>query len=798
MLLKNYIITAARNIKKHKVFSLINIAGLAIGLSVFILGYLFLAFNDSFDNFHKDAGRIYGIVQVLSSNNQVKEYSAIIPAPFMPALRSEFPEIEDAVRFNNAPPVTVTLGDKKIPENRVYFADSNFFSFFTFKIVQGNPASVISESNTVVLTESAALKYFGSENPIGRVLTFNSTVDVRVTGVVKDLPLNSSIQFDFLTSMETARSMYGWMEDWHANAAATFLRLPKGFDPAKLNAKFPGFLQKYIKPAPNAPERLLLLPLLDFRTRADSVRLQSFFTWGIPYEICYFFIFLSLAALLVVCINFMNLYTAQNMGRSLEVGLRKVVGANRFELVKQFLGESILLALIALPVSMILYQFLKKAFIAWVGADLYISILDYPASLVVFLAITVIVGCTAGSYPAFFLSAFQPSQMLKGFLKAGKKKSLMRKILVVSQFATAVILIVFTTVTGNQMDYLRKMDFGFKRDGLLLIPLPGNARDNIQPMKEKLLMNSSISLVSAGQQRPVNYPGRKYRVIPEGTNETEKWTMRGIAVDYDFIEMLDIKIKQGRSFSRKYSDEGNFIINETAAHQLKWQDPVGKRLTLGAKNGIITGVFKDCLFDDIHFKIEPTVLYIEPKDFNYLFVKIATSAQSSQSLPGIISYIKEQWHSLEPNLPFEYSLLENVFNDHYQYINQMALIFGLIGTFAIFVSCLGLLGLTSYMMTQRTREIGIRKAIGASGNIILKMLFSEFMRLIALANLIGWPLAYLIVGSYLKWTWAYRTNVNISAFIFAAVVTFAAAALAISYHTFKASRINTVTALKYE
>lgn len=795
MLLKNYIITAARNIKKHKVFSLINIVGLSIGLAVFILGYLFLAFNNSFDNFHKNAGRIYGIVQVLSSNNQVKEHSAVVPSPFLAAMKSEFPEIEDAIRINNAAQVTITLGDKKIPENRVYFADSNFFTFFTFKMVQGDPATVLNESNTTVITESAAIKYFGNENPMGRVLTFNNKVDVRVTGVVKDLPLNSSIQFDFLTSMATAKSIYDWMEDWRSNTVMTFVLLSKGFNPAKLTAKFPGFLQKYIQKTPNAPERLYLLPLLEFRTRAESVRLQSFFTWGIPYEMCYFFILLSLAALLVVCINFMNLYTAQNMGRSLEVGMRKVAGATRFELIKQFLGESILLALIALPISAILYQFLKQAFMTWVGANLYISILDYPVSILVFLGITFIVGCIAGSYPAFFLSAFHPYQMLKGFLKAGKKKTLMRKILVVSQFLAAVILIVFTTTTRSQMDYLRKMDFGFKRDGVLYMPLPENSRDNIQTMKEKLLMNSAISLVSASQQRPVNYPGRKYRVIPEGTNETEKWTMRGIAVDYDFIEMLDIKITQGRSFSRKYADNGNFIINEKAARQLKWQDPVGKRLTLGDKNGIIVGVARDFLFDDIHFKVEPTILHIEPKNFNYIFIK--TSA-SPQSLPGVISYIKEQWNKLEPDLPFEYSSVENLFNDHYQYVNQLALIFGIIGLFAIFVSCLGLLGLTSYMMAQRTREIGIRKAIGASGNTIFKMLISEFMRLIALSNLIGWPLAYLVVKGYLDWAWAYRTNLNIGAFIFAAIVTFAAAAFAVTYHTLKASRINTVQALKYE
>lgn len=795
MLFKNYIVTALRNLRKHKVFSLINISGLAIGLSIFILGHLFLAFNNSFDNFHKNADRIHGIVQVVSSSNQVEEHSAIIPAPFVPAMSSEFPEIKDSVRFYKSPRVMVKYGEKNIPENKVFFADPNFFTFFTFDMVLGDPETALDELNAMVLTESAAMRYFGGENPVGRVLTFNNTVDIRITGVVKDLPLNSSIQFDFLVSMETAKSMYNWMEDWHSNVTASFIRLPEEFNPAGLTAKFPGFLHKYIQDTSDAPKRLYLLPLLDFRSKAEKVRLQSYFAWGIPYEICYFFIFLSLAALLVVCINFMNLYTAQNMGRGLEVGMRKVVGATRFELKKQFLGESVLLAFLALPVALFLYQFLRQAFIAWVGANIDISVIDYPGSMLTFIGLTLVVGIIAGSYPAFFLSAFQPCRVLKGTLRAGKKKALLRKILVVSQFVMAVILIVFTTATRNQLDYLNKMDFGFKRNGVLYIPLPGNARDNFQFLKEKLLMNTAVNFVSAAQYLPVNYPGSKYRVIPEGIDKDEKWTMRGIAVDYDFIEMLGIKIKQGRSFSRKYTDTGNFIINETAARQIKWKEPVGKSLTVGGKKGIIIGVTNDFLFDDIHFKIEPTFLHIEPKNFNYIFVK--TSA-SSRSLPDVISYIKMQWNEFLRDITFEYTFLDNLFSDHYQYITRMALIFGLIGGFSIFVSCLGLMGLTSYMMAQRTREIGIRKAFGASRNTILKMLFSEFMRLIALSNIISWPLAFFLVETYLRWAWAYRTDITVGSFVFAAVVTFTAAAVSIMYHTYKASRINTVEALKYE
>lgn len=795
MLIKNYVVTAIRDMKKNNFFSLMNILGLSIGLSVFILAALFTAFNLSYDTFHPKAERIFGVVQIISSSNQEKTNSAIIPAPFLPAMKNDFPEIEDSVRFTIMSNVVLKHKEKNFAERGVYLVDPNFLTFFNFKLIQGNPESVLAQKNSVVITESSAIKYFGNENPVGQSLTINNSVDVRITGVVKDPPLNSSIKFDFLVTFETARLFYNWIEDWSKSTTASFILLRKGCNPGTIISKFPAFIKKYIPVSPETPERLTLFSLLDFRSKTDKFNLVSYLLWSMPFEVLYFFITLAIAALLVVCINFMNLYTANSMGRAKEVGLRKVVGATRFELIKQFIGESTLMAFIALPIAIIIYQFLRPAFISYMGVNSDIILWHYPAIIPVLLGVTFIVGIFAGSYPAFFLSAFKSTEVLKGSFKSGKKGVFTRKILVTSQFILSIILVVFTIAVKNQLNYLYTMDFGFNRENIITIRLSESSRPNYQPMKEKLLMNSNIKAVSAGYLIPVATLALDFNVIPEGANESDKLNMEGISVDYDFIELLNIKVKQGRSFSRQYNDADSIVINETAARQLNWENPVGKSLDFNGKKWVIIAVVKDFIYRDIHFKMDPIMFYMEPKKFNYMYIKIDVAS----SLPNVLSYIEQNWKTLEPDLPFQdYALFEHVFDEHYRYMTEMTLIFGLIGGFAIFVASMGLLGLTSYVVTQKTKEIGIRKAIGASVNSIFKMLTSEFLWLIVLANIIGLPLSYLLLDRFLRWGWSFRVNITGGIFIFACVLTFVTSIASITYHTLKAAHINPVEALKYE
>jgi len=794
MLLKNYVTIALRDMRKHKFFSLLNIFGLSVGLSVFILAALFVVFNLSFDRFHPNAKRIYGIVQILPSSNQEKTVSAILPAPFLPAMKSDYPEIEDGVRFTVMNNIMVTYNEKKFGEPGVYFVDPNFLDFFNFKLSQGN-SSVLGQKNSMVITKSAALKYFGNENPVGQSFTFNNTVDVRITGVAEDPPLNSSMKFNFLVTFDTAKVLNKKMESWSSNTASAFVLLHKDCTPDTLKGKFPGFIKKYLPVTPETPERLTLFPLLDFRSKAENFDMVTYLSWSIPFEVLSFFIILAIIALLVVCINYMNLYTANSMSRAREIGMRKVIGASRFELIKQFLGESILMAFIALPISIIIYQFLRPAFISYIGQNCDIVLWHYPSMFPVILGVTLIVGIVAGSYPAFFLSAFNPLQVLKGSFKSGKKGVLTRKILVTIQFIFTIILVVFTIAVKSQLNYLYKMDFGFNRDNIITVDLNEGSKANYQTMKEKLLMNPDIRAVSAGELIPVATMAPDFNVIPEGKDGSSPWLMKGFSVDYDFIELYDIQIKQGRSFSRDFNDASNIIINETASRYLNWDNPVGKTLDFKGKKWMIIGIVKDFIYRDIHFKMEPLLLYMEPGKLNYMFIKTA----SSSSLSAVHSYIEQNWNTLEPSLPYQKGmLLENVFDNHYRYMTQMALTFGLIGGFAIFIASMGLLGLTSYVLAQKTKEIGIRKAIGASVPTIFKMLAFEFLGLIVLANIVGLPISYLLVDQFLQWGWHYRVSIEIGILVFSSILIFISSFLSIIYHTLKAAKTNPVLALKYE
>jgi len=793
-LIRNYLITAFRNIRKHKTFSLFNIASLAAGLSIFILATLYGAFNRSFDTFHKNADRIQNLVQVKRTGNAGRQNSAVLPAALPLELKREFPEVEQAVRFSRSR-VVLKRGAQKFNESRFFFVDPGFLTVFDFGAVRGHPETALSEVNTVVLTEDSALKYFGKEDPVGKLLTLNTKVDLKITSVVKNPPPNTSLGFDFLASFETARPLQDWMDGRFTDGAGAFVVLAEGAEAKDLTAKLPAFIKKYYQGAPDAPERLFLLPLTEFRRNAESLNLRTHLDWGKPYSIVFFFYLIAAAALIMVCINFMNLSTAYHMVRAKEVGMRKVVGASRAELIRQFLGESVLMAFIALPLAVIIYQFLAEAFISFIDYDIDLALTSHPSVLPVMLGVTFLVGILAGSYPAFFLSSFKPASVLKRQQPSGGKGAAARKILVVAQFVLSIVLIVFTSATRNQLGYLHQMDFGFEWQDVLAIPISGSARANLQSFQDRLVRNPRIISVSGSRYRPVNAPGLALDVIPEGHVERDKWTMKGYAVDYGFIEMLGIRMASGRSFSRDHADADGLIINETAARQLKWEDPVGKRLSVAGKKGVVIGVARNFVFNDVHFKPEPALLYLSPDELQYLLVKTSPGASNDT---GVQAFIKAEWDSLVPDLPFESLSLDFQFEDHYKYIGQMSTTVGLVGAFSLLVASMGLLGLTSYAVSRRTKEIGVRKALGASISSIFKLLFSEFMRLIAAANIIAWPLAYFLIDGFMRWAFSYRAVTGVGLFAAASLLTVLASVAAISYHTLKAARTNPQEALRNE
>ncbi|MCJ7487444.1 MAG: ABC transporter permease [Candidatus Aminicenantes bacterium] len=793
-MIRNYFVTAMRNIARHKVFSLFNIAGLAVGLAIFILAAQYGAFRRSFDAFHGKAARTFLTVGVNRTGNAGRQNSSILPAALTAEMKSVFPEVEEAVRIIRSR-VVLKNGDRKFNESHFFYVDPAFLRTFDFAMVRGRPETALAGTSSIVLTESSARKYFGGEDPVGKVLTLNGTLDLVVSGVAKEPPLATSLHFDFLAPFETARALDGRIDDRFAASTDAFVVLTEGAAPAQLETEFPAFLKRYYMDAPDAPERLFLLPLRSFHNRAEPLKLITRLDWGRPYSIVTYFYLIAAAALLMVCINFMNLAAAWQAVRAREVGLRKVVGASRAELVRQFLGESVTTAFIALPAAVLLFYLIEPAFIAYMGFDMDLSIASYPTVVPVLLAVTLAVGLLAGSYPALVLSSFRPAVVLKGARLGKAKGSLPRKIMIVSQFALSIILLVLTGATRNQLNYLGRMDFGLSRSDVISVPLPVQARDDLPVLKDRLLEDPRVTAVSASLILLGNHPGLALDVIPEGTHGTDRWAMRGFAVDYGFIEMLGIRTTRGRSFSRDYDDESSLVINETAAKELGWEDPLGRRLTVRGKVGTIVGIVNDFLYNDVHFKCEPTVLYRDPGEFAQLLVKTRAGAADDASL---LAAIEDRWNAVAPDLPFEPVTLDDVFKDHYKYIDQMSTVFGLVAGFALLVASMGLLGMASYAVGRRAKEIGIRKTLGATDNTVFKMLLSEFLRLIALSNVIALPVAFFLIRSFLRWAWSYRVETGPGLFAFVSALTLAISFGAIAYHTLKAARTNPVEALRHE
>lgn len=794
---KNYLLVALRNLKKQKLFSLINIIGMAVGMA----GFAFFAHTAGVklnaDKFHKNADRIYSVIQVLPLENKDEEHTAYTPAPLLPALRSEFPEIEDGVRVFPAGRMTLKREDDSFYENGILFVDPNFLTFFTFEMVAGNPQTALSEPYSIVLSEAAALKYFGDENPIGKVLTLEKNINVTVTGVTKNIPRTSSIRFEFLVSMETCRSLSDMLGDWTANRHTAFLLLPEGFNKVRLEEKLPAFIEKYIADSPESTKQMYLFPFLDIRLKSNHI--TSFMASSYMVSV---FIFFSIGVLLllVVCINFINLSTARYMHRTKEIGMRKVIGARRSQLIMQFLGESILLSFLALPAAVIIYELIHPIFSSYlesavlgIATTVSNSIWNYPFLLKYLFIAAFLTGIFSGIYPAFFLSSFQPVQVLKGSLHSGKKKRRGSKIMIVFQFSLSIIFIAFASILKNQSDHLLKADFGFNRDRVTVLQISGEARSNLELIKTEISRHPDVVSVSASANLPGVWSSMR-PAVPPGVSEDEAITVEAYGIDYNFIEALDMRILQGRSFSRDYADSNNFIINETAVKRFQWEDPVGQQLKVGDQTGTVIGVVKDFLFADLGFSLPPAVLQLEPENLNFMLVKYS----SLGSFKSIRELLKEQWHIVTPDLPFNCYTLEEYFHDMFRPLNVLARFLNIIGITAVLFSCLGLLGLSSFMVERRTKEIGIRKILGASLTRVIWVLTKEFIILVAVANIVALSLVYFGWNKILQTGLLFMTGIGASTYVFAALISLLIAAIAVTSQTLKAARANPADSLRYE
>ncbi len=797
-MLKSHLLIALRNLKRQKVFSLINILGMAFGMAGFTLFALMAGVKLRADKFHENAERIYSLVQVFQAENKEDKHIAFTPGPMAQALRSEFPEIEDAVRIYPAGRMALRRGEDTFFESSMLFVDPTFLSMFSFNLAAGDPKTALSEPYSIVLSEAKAEKYFGYENPVGQVLILQKDVDVKITGVMKDISRTSSIRFDFLISMDTVRALSGILDDWSSHRMATFLLIPERFDLSRLEEMFPDFMEKYYEDSPESPRKMYLYPFLDFRLK--SAHITSLVGNSSPTSV-YILFAIGILLLVVVSINFVNLTTVRSMHRTKEIGVRKVIGARRPQLIVQFLGESLVLSFIAVPVAVIFYEIIHPIFYAYMGNFALIaftpqvsnSIWNYPFLLKYLVTAAVLTGIFSGMYPALFLSSFQPLHVLKENFKPGRKKKRGSKVMIVFQFLFSIIFIACAGILKNQSGHLLEADLGFNRERIAVIQLEEESRDKLDVLKTEISRHPDVAQVSAAGGLPIVWESPTPVRLPRAT-EGEAFTMEAYGIDYGFIETLDLEIREGRSFSRDFADKNSFILSETAVQKLEWENPVGEQLVVGGQTGTVIGVVNDFLFADIGFEIPPAVLYLEAEQLNVLLVKFS----SVERFPDLRKYIKDQWLSLMPDLPFECMMMSEYFNRVFGVLGKFSNFLNAIGMTAVLFSCLGLLGLTTYLVKQRTKEIGIRKVLGASSLNIMWRVSREFMLLVVIANVTALGLIYYGWHKVLQTGLLFITDINAGTYILALTLSLFTAFLAVSSQTLKAAWANPAHSLRYE
>ncbi len=797
-MIKSYVLIALRNLKKQKAFSLINIIGMAVGMAGFTLFALMAGVKLRADKFHENADRIYSVVQVFEAENKEERHLAFTPGPMAEALRSDFPEIVDTARIYQAGVVSIKRGEDSFFERSMLFVDPSFLSVFSFGMAAGDPATALHEPYSLVISEAAAEKYFGDDDPIGKVLTFQKDIILTVTGVTKNIDRTSSIRFDFLVSLETVRSLSGILDDWSVHRMATFLLVPERFDQARFEERLPAFLSKHFDVSPDSPKQIYLFPFLDFRLKSQHI--TSLMGSSSPTGVTIIFS-IGVLLLLVVSINFVNLLTVRSMHRTKEIGLRKVIGARRPQLILQFLGESTVLSFIAIPFAIILYEIIHPIFYAYMG-DLALvayvpqvsnSIWNYPFLLKYLVVAAILTGLFSGLYPALFLSKFQPLHVLKENFQPGRKKKRGSKAMIVFQFVFSVIFIACAALLNYQSGHLFEADFGFNRENIAFVRMGEEARNRIDVLKSEIARYPGVASISAAANLPIVWESPTPVRLPDAADD-ESLTMEVYGVDYGFVEMVDLRMKEGRSFSQEFADKNSLILNEAAVKKLDWDNPIGRQLVVEGKAGTVIGVTEDFLFADIGFKILPAVLFLDPENLEVLLVKYS----SPDGFSGLRQRIKELWVGLFPDQPFECMTLEEFFGRIFGLLGKITGFLNMIGVTAVLLSCLGLLGLASYLTRRRTKEIGIRKVLGASSLNIMWKMTREFLFLVAIANVIALGLITFGWSKALQSGLLFITPINAGTYILAISVSLFTALLAVASQTLKSAVANPVDSLRYE
>ncbi len=789
--------------------SSINLLGLTVGLTCCLLILIYIINELSYDRFNAKAGQIYRVTRSFNTIDGVENlHLATVAPPFGPLLKNDFPDIEKVTRILSNGLTVFRYKDKILNERNAYYAETNFFDFFSVPLLKGNIHNALEEPLSVLLNEETAKKYFGNEDPINKMVKLDNLYTYKVTGIFSDFPASSHFHPKILISFSSLKdsTLYGERQlqsNWSNNAFHTYLMLPQNYPVKNIESKFPSFLNK------NMPSRnMIFKPSQGTKLhlqKLTDIHLQS----ALEAEIepngsisrVYIFSCIALFILLIACINYMNLSTARSVLRAKEIGIRKAIGAKRKEIIAQFLSESVLITFISLSAAILITLIILPYINLFSGQQLSATVLLNYRIVALMLVLPFIIGFISGAYPALFLSSFEPVKVLKGVLKVSKSNFSFRKVLVVTQFSVSIILIISTIIVLRQLSFMQNTNLGFNKDCVVTSFFSSDLTKHYASFKNELLKTSLVKSITRSSRIPtgnlLDDLGGLAVMNGDSMKPVQNVDMKLVSIDYDYIPTFGIEMAAGRNFTNDFStDSNNFVINAAAAKALGWKDPaiaVGKDVRYGGVQGKIVGITKDFHFESMHKDIVPIIF--SPSRQNSLFT--LSFKIDGNNMHKAISEIEKRWHAYLPDVPFQYTFIDDNVKQLYKSEQQQSTLFTIFSVIAIFIACLGLLGLSSFTITQRIKEIGIRKILGASIPELVKLLSTDFIYLVFAASVISFPVAWFMMDKWLR-DFAYRISIPLWAFILSGSIAILIAFITISSQTVKAAIANPVKSLRTE
>ncbi|WP_439474764.1 ABC transporter permease [Algoriphagus formosus] len=806
---KNYFKIVFRNAKKHPLYVFINLFGLAIGMAVSLVILLYVRYELSYDNYHQDVDRLYRVSRAwFNPSGEESLHLGHAAPPFGPLIQSDFPEdVEASARLMNADPL-IKNGEDSFVEEDFFFADPEVFDVFGWELLEGESRDALTKADGLILTEETAQRYFGDQSAVGKDLLVEiqgMQFTMQVRGVIKDIPENSHFHVDFLASMIPVIQFYGgqeaFMGNYGSNNFSTYLKLAPGVDYQAFEDKLPTMIDRHMGETNSGipmsqTTKLFLWPIQDIHLYSN---LDSEIGSNGNIDYVYIYAAVALFILLIACINFMNLSTARSSLRSMEVGLRKVMGADKLVLVRQFMGESFVMTFISMIIAVGLVYLFLPTFSNFLESPLSLNFISNPEYFLWIAGIVLFVGLISGSYPALFLSGFSPAKVLKGAFKAGKGHENFRAVLVVGQFAISVMLIVAVLVVIGQLSFMQNKDLGFDKEDIVVLPSSNQINENYLIIKDRLENHPGIQEVSLSSRVPSGRLLDSQGATAEVGGELTQLNVRiaDIHVAHNFLDTYGIPLAAGRDFDYLRASDSTeaFILNEAAIREIGWtssEEAIGKQFLYGGRRGFVTGVMEDFHFESLHQPIVPIVFLISQDRNNQVSIKFDANQREQ-----VLSYLRGEWAEFRPDYPFEPNFIDEGFNRQYEAEARVKTIFTFFSVLAIVISVLGLLGLVTFATEQRTREIGIRKVMGAETSNILVLLGKDFLKLVGIGFLIAIPLSYFGMSSWLE-DFAYRIGISWTTFLWAGLIAGLIAAVTVTSQTIRAAWANPVKSIKNE